>query len=392
MLRPLDDDVLKQIAEAGLDGALESGFDLEIVGHRALLRHLAVGLRQHGAGGVAVSGAGGLQLFQRFEARFDPGELLLAAAHRSRAPFVFDARAGQLGFARQVGDARRLDGVVRAAQPLGRRLALRRHPLRSDPHIVDFDVQLGERRADPLAGGRRVFERVTQSGRRIDGGKHLAARRLDVRLESLDLAMRRFVRLGVVRQRLFGPVAVRERRGGGHAPGGERSAGRLAPRVERVELRRHHRTAATERLDLLAVERDLLLLTVDRQFPRVRAFARRHRPRFGFEQLGPHPPEIGLDLRPPVPRRRSRARARRSDVRAPIPSPRPAADTCARTAPFPSPGAGPAASDTVAPGPPAASAFRAASRPRTRCRRSASGSAAPPRASALPTGGGPCTW
>ena len=144
MFRPLDDDVLKQIAEAGLDRPLEPGVDLEVVGDRTLLRHAAVGLREHVARGVAVSGAGGLELFQRFQARFDSSELLLAAPHRTRAPFVLDSRAGQLGFARGVGDARRVDGLLRAAQALGRRLALRRDALQSDPHVVDFDIQLGE--------------------------------------------------------------------------------------------------------------------------------------------------------------------------------------------------------------------------------------------------------
>ena len=53
VLRALDDDVLQQIAEVGLDRALVAGFDLEIVGNRALLVDLAVGLRQNGARRVA---------------------------------------------------------------------------------------------------------------------------------------------------------------------------------------------------------------------------------------------------------------------------------------------------------------------------------------------------
>ena len=44
VLGMLDDHMLQQIAEAGLDGALVAGFDFEVVGNRALLIDLAVGL------------------------------------------------------------------------------------------------------------------------------------------------------------------------------------------------------------------------------------------------------------------------------------------------------------------------------------------------------------
>ena len=53
VLRELDDDVLEQIAEAGFDGALVAGVDLEIVGDGALLIDLAVGLREDGSGRIA---------------------------------------------------------------------------------------------------------------------------------------------------------------------------------------------------------------------------------------------------------------------------------------------------------------------------------------------------
>ena len=90
----------------------------------------------------------------------------------------------------------------------------------------------------------------------------------------------------VARERPLGPVPIRESGGGRFAPGGERRA-RLAPRVERFDLRSHDRAAAAMRLNLLAVERDLLLLAVDGQFPRVRAFPRGGRPRLRFDQFNP---------------------------------------------------------------------------------------------------------
>ena len=55
----LDDDVLEQIAEAGLDRALVTAVDLEIVGDGTLLPDVAVGVHEDHAGGVAELRAAG---------------------------------------------------------------------------------------------------------------------------------------------------------------------------------------------------------------------------------------------------------------------------------------------------------------------------------------------
>src|SRR5713226_6510630 len=99
VLRTLDHDVLEQIAEACLDGTLVSGLDLEIVGNGALLVDLAVRLHEHRACRVAVAGARRVELFEGLEARVEAGELVLAGADGAGAPFVLDARAGELRFA-----------------------------------------------------------------------------------------------------------------------------------------------------------------------------------------------------------------------------------------------------------------------------------------------------
>ena len=148
--------------------------------------------------GVAVPGARGVELFERLQPRVEPGELVLARAHRPRAPFVLDARAGQLRLARRAGDARRLDRLVRARAAPRPRLA-RSAPTRSDSiaHVVALDVELASVSRHAVARGRRVLERVAQRGRRVDRGEHFAARRLDVGFEPFDLAVR-----GVVGSRL----------------------------------------------------------------------------------------------------------------------------------------------------------------------------------------------
>jgi len=95
VLRTFDHHVLQQIAETRLDRALVAGFDFEVIGDGALLVDLAVGLRQHRTRRVAVTGAGRLELLERFQPCFDARELVLARTDRSRAPLVLDARARQ---------------------------------------------------------------------------------------------------------------------------------------------------------------------------------------------------------------------------------------------------------------------------------------------------------
>ena len=105
MFRTLDHHVLQEIAEGCLDRALVAGPDLEVVGNRALLVDGAVRLDEHRARGVAVTGARRVELLERLEPRFETGKLVFARADRAGAPFVLDARAGQLRFARRPRDA-----------------------------------------------------------------------------------------------------------------------------------------------------------------------------------------------------------------------------------------------------------------------------------------------
>ncbi len=64
VLGPLDDDVLQQIGEARLDGALVAGLYLEVVCDGALLSDAAVRLDQQRAGGVAETGPRRIELLE----------------------------------------------------------------------------------------------------------------------------------------------------------------------------------------------------------------------------------------------------------------------------------------------------------------------------------------
>src|SRR5262249_4145265 len=123
-----------------------------------------------------------------------------------------------------------------------------------------------------------------------------AARRLDVRFQPLDFAVRALVCLGRRRERPRGAIAFLVCGRGGLAARREGDPRRFAPRGERLELRADDRGTLVEPEDLLLVERNLLLAAVDRQLPRVRRFARRRRPRLRFDELDAQPAQIRVDL------------------------------------------------------------------------------------------------
>ena len=97
----LDDDVLQQVAEARFHRTLVAAVHVEVVGHRALLADVAVGLHQHHARGIAELGAARGELLERRQPRLDAGQLLLARADVARAPLVLGARRRQLRLARR---------------------------------------------------------------------------------------------------------------------------------------------------------------------------------------------------------------------------------------------------------------------------------------------------
>ena len=265
--------MLEQIAKTGFDRSLVSGLDVEVVGDGALLIHRPVGLHEHGARGVAIGGAGRVELFERLQARVQAGQFVLPGADGPRAPLVLNPGAGQFGLAGRARDTGRLDGLVRPAQPLGSGGAIGRHALGLNAAVPGFHVQLRQRLADAVACRRRMFHRVPQRGGRVEGREHFAAGRLDVGIEAFDLAMRGLVRLGVRGQRRRGAVPLGvgvERRG---APRLDQRARRFPARIERLELGGDRRRPGVERLHLIAVEQNLLLLAVDRQFACMRGLA-----------------------------------------------------------------------------------------------------------------------
>ena len=76
----LDDNVLKQVAETGLDRALVAAVDLEVIRDGALLADVTVRLDQDRPRGIAELGPAGGQLLERGQTRVERGELLLAHA------------------------------------------------------------------------------------------------------------------------------------------------------------------------------------------------------------------------------------------------------------------------------------------------------------------------
>ena len=107
MILALDDDVLEQFAEAALRRrARGQPRPRGSPRRRPSGSRLPLACASTVAGGVAVPGAAGFQLLERLQPRAEPRELVLARTHRTRAPFVLDARARQLRLASRPGDPR----------------------------------------------------------------------------------------------------------------------------------------------------------------------------------------------------------------------------------------------------------------------------------------------
>ncbi len=106
--------------------------------------------------------------------------------------------------------------------------------------------------------------------------------------------MRGLVGFGLGRQRAGGAIPLGVGFHCGVAPRRERDTGRLAPGLERLELGGDARRPRVERLDLLAIEGDLLFLPGDGELAGVRGLARLGRARFCFDQLDTQAAEIGF--------------------------------------------------------------------------------------------------
>ena len=154
----LDDDVLEQIAEAGFHGTLVSAVHFEVVGHGALLAHVAVGMNEHHAGGIAELRAARRQLSERREACVGRGQILLAGtniaaratrARTARRSAPTHARVARACSESSVCRVRLIDSV--AAACVGVYLCA------FAAHVVFFDLELREHLADPLVLGRGVL-------------------------------------------------------------------------------------------------------------------------------------------------------------------------------------------------------------------------------------------
>ena len=131
---------------------------------------------------------------------------------------------------------------------------------------------------------------------RVNRGKHLAAGRLDVALQPLDVAQRNLVLLVVIGQPVGGllPLLFGPRRS--VAAIGDLQSLRFAPRLEHGQLRVELGDAAAKGRALLPIQLDLLLRALDVEFVRVRPVARGRGGAFGFGQFDTQAADVAVDL------------------------------------------------------------------------------------------------
>ena len=289
-------DVLQQVAQARFDRALVLRLDVEIIRHRTLLAHVAVGLRQHHARRFRVAGPRGLEIGERCQACRQAGELALTRPQIVRFPFELDARARQLGFARRFRVQEGLGRVFRPAQPVGGRRAIAFESFVLHAHFGLFHVEFRELFRHPLRRFFGVLNRMAQSRCDVERRKHFGSRRFDVRFEAFDAP----VLVGVFRfdphQLGGGLLLVALRRRSSLLPFEEQHPSGLAPRLERGQLCPHFFGARGERRNLLAVEFDLLLAQIDVELAGVDRLAGAGRLRFGFDEGHANAAEIRLGL------------------------------------------------------------------------------------------------
>ena len=279
------DHVLKEIAETGFDRPFVAAVDLEIVGHRPHLADVAIGLGEDQAGTVAVLGAGGVELLEGAQPRGNAGDLLLRRAEIPGAALPRGSRRRQLGLAGRPLDAQEVHRLARARHASLGGCPLLRCPLGFNPQVMGFDVELGDLLANAATGAGGVLHRVAQGRRCVHRGEDLAARRLDVTFEALDADLQ--VGVGVLLGGEIGSglIPFGDRLGFGGAAVLELDPCRFAPALERGDLRFDAGGAGSQRLDLVAIEGDLLLQTSDGQLTRVRELARFRFGRVGLREL-----------------------------------------------------------------------------------------------------------
>ncbi len=142
--------MLEQVAETRFDRALVSTVHLEIVCNRALLTDMAVRLHEHHPGGITEIRTTGSQLLERREPSLDGGQLLLARAHVSRAPFVLASRHRELRAAIRQLLRDSLQCRLRLRTRVGCSGTIRLDLLAFAPHVVLLDIEPGELLADTL--------------------------------------------------------------------------------------------------------------------------------------------------------------------------------------------------------------------------------------------------
>ena len=131
-----------------------------------------------------------VDLFERVQARRHGGHVVLARAHVTRAPLVFNAGARQLRLAGGTGDLGRVQAILRAAQRVGGHLPLGAGLLEFGGRFAGLLFKATRGGHGPLALRPGVIVRGVQRGDGVQHRVDIGAGALDVLLERLDRLLR----------------------------------------------------------------------------------------------------------------------------------------------------------------------------------------------------------
>ena len=144
-----------------------------------------------------------------------------------------------------------------------------------------------------------MLHRVAHRRCGIQGGKHSRARRLDIRLQTLDLLLPPGVRITRLGEGLSRRIPCLASVGGRLHAAGDSEPSRLAPRFQLRQLSRNLPGADRQRLRLVTIEFLLLFPTMNIEFPRVRLFPNLRRAAVHLRLLDSQTGQVGLRLRQP---------------------------------------------------------------------------------------------
>ena len=289
-------DVLEQVAEQRVHGALKRTFDGDVVGKRAVLTDDFGRLGQQEPRRIPKRGALPFNVFQRPDARLEAGQLTMGLAQLPRQAVAFRACRRQGGFGREAFGGGFRHGRAGLLESDGRALPITRCAIRFLLQVAQLDLEAAAFLRHAVARSGRVVARLAQRRECRRRRHHGRAGLVGILFDALHGGERALVFLFTRGDPALGLGQCRGRARDRLALHRDGFTRRRQSCVEVTRFSAELFETLSELLDLLTVETDLLLVAADAQLTLVRLFTRVGGRTFGFRQLNAQCLKRGLQL------------------------------------------------------------------------------------------------